>query len=81
MLPMSKSWTAVPVNDGEGYEPPKFYVLEGLCKKCKSGNNTLIINSFRTNPADKDQSIFKTRCLCCNAKEIYLSKDVALRLG
>ena len=61
--------------DGEEFSPVKVICIEGQCKKCreKSGNNALIFYDFKTNKANKDDSIVKTKCMVCKTvTPIYL---------
>jgi len=55
-----------------------FYTLEGMCKKCNTGDFTLIVTDFKHNKSDQKESIFRTQCMCCNTKDIYYAKQVSL---
>lgn len=55
-----------------------FYTLEGHCKKCNIGDFTLIVTDFKHNKIDQKESIFRTVCMCCGSKDIYLAKQVSL---
>jgi hypothetical protein len=52
----------------------RFYVLQGTCRKCRSGPNSLVIQDFKNNKNPR-MAIFKTVCLCCGDKDMYFGRD------
>lgn len=78
---LEKKLKAVPVWDPpetaiNDKQPLHFYVLEGKCRKCGLGDNTLVFYEFKLNTKDADQSIFKTQCLSCGHRDIHYSSSV-----
>jgi hypothetical protein len=66
-----KTLKAIPfLDEFEGEEPKKFFVLEGNCRKCGQGPNNLVIYEFKLNSKFPSQSIFKTRCISCGDKSV-----------
>lgn len=55
----------------------KFYVLQGHCRKCKLGPNTLIIYDFKHNKNPR-LAVFKTRCIVCGDKDMYFGRDTPI---
>lgn len=81
MLNMNKSKTVIakltidePLDKSD--KQTNIITFEGKCKKCGSGNNSLVVTSFVKNEDDKKMSLFKTVCLCCYNKDVYFGYEV-----
>jgi hypothetical protein len=54
----------------------KFYVLDGNCRKCGSGPNSLVWIDFVQNRRVASQSIFRVRCVACGASDVVKARDI-----
>lgn len=66
----------LPIGGKNNDLPTKFFVLEGKCEKCGVGDHTLIQYEFVRNPKAPKQSIIKVKCIVCEFKKIYFTKDI-----